>query len=102
MKTRLLALVLIGTALSGCALHQKPPLPVDARAAGPDDRTGAAAANILYVPGHGLVCGGSAVISGVAMLITFGHAYETASQLMHGGCSGPWVLHASDIRQAVQ
>jgi hypothetical protein len=102
MKSRLLVVVLIGTALSGCAMHQKPPLAATARAPGPDDRAGAVAANILYVPGHGLVCGGSAVLSGVAMLITFGHAYEAASQLMHGGCSGPWVLRASDIRQAVQ
>jgi hypothetical protein len=31
------------------------------------------------------------------MTITFGNAYESASELMHGGCSGPWALRADDV-----
>ena len=66
-----------------------------ARAATP---AGAAVANIWYVPGHALTCGGAAILAGVVMTITFGYAYESASELMHGGCSGPWVLRADDVR----
>ena len=39
--------------------------------------------------------------AGFVMLVTFGQSYDAASELLHGGCSGPWTLRPSDIRQAV-
>jgi hypothetical protein len=99
-KRRLVTSLLIATFVAGCAVH-RPPEPVDGRQVGTDDSAGAAVANILYVPGRGIVCGASAIVSGVAMLLTLGQDYEGASELMHGGCSGPWLVRPQDIRQAV-
>lgn len=82
--------------LSGCAMHG--PARPQAEA---DDHAGAVAANFWYVPGRAITCGTSGFISGVIMLLTFGHAYEGASEMMHGACSGPWTVHGQDIRNAV-
>ena len=100
MKQSVVSLVLLGAVLAGCAAH-RPPAVADGRVPGSDDEAGSVAANIVYVPGRGLVCGGSGLLAGVAMLITLGQAYDAASELLHGGCSGPWLLGPSDIRQAV-
>jgi hypothetical protein len=35
------------------------------------------------------------------MTLTLGQSYDSASELMHGGCSGPWIVRSADIRQAV-
>jgi hypothetical protein len=85
---------------AGCAAHT-PPAPLDSRTPAADDEAGSTASNILYAPGRGLLCGSSAVMAGVVMVVTLGQSYDTASELMHGGCSGPWVVRPSDIRQAV-
>ena len=45
--------------------------------------------------------GRGALLAGVTMLLTLGQDYDGASQLMHGGCSGPWTVTSRDIRQAV-
>ena len=92
-----IVVLLIVALAAGCAARREP-----RPGAGVDgDRaattTGATAANIWYVPGRALTCGGAAILAGVAMTITFGNAYESASELMHGGCSGPWVLRADDV-----
>jgi hypothetical protein len=94
------SLVLIATLVSGCAIHASP-VRDDARTPGPDDQVGADAANLWYVPGRAFLCGVGATISALVMTVTFGQGYDSASEIMHGGCSGPWVLHSSDIRQAV-
>jgi len=99
-KASVVSLVLVGALLAGCATH-RPPAAADGRVPGPDDEAGSVAANILYVPGRGLLCGASGLMAGVVMLVTFGQSYDSASELLHGGCSGPWVLGSSDIRQAV-
>ena len=99
-KASVVSLVLVGALLAGCATH-RPPATADGRVPGPDDEAGSVAANILYVPGRGLLCGASGLMAGVVMLVTFGQSYDSASELLHGGCSGPWVLGSSDIRQAV-
>ena len=100
MAKRSTALLLIVGLLAACAAHT-PPTPGDGRTAGADDNTGAMAANIWYVPGRALLCGGAAVIAGVVMTVTLGQSYDSASELMHGGCSGPWTVRANDIRRAV-
>ena len=88
--------VVLAVTLSGCAVHGPArPQALD------DDKAGADAANVAYVPGRGIVCATSAILSGLVMLVTFGHSYDDASMLMHGACSGPWTLKAEDIRSAV-
>jgi hypothetical protein len=99
-KLRLVALVLIAILVGACASH-RPPAPADGRVPAADDRAGSVAANILYVPGRGLLCGRSGLSAGLVMLVTFGQSYDAASELLHGGCSGPWTLRPTDIRQAV-
>ena len=97
---RLTILVLVAALIAGCAAHT-PPAPVNGRAPAADDEAGSIAANLLYAPGRGLLCGGSALMAGLVMVVTMGQSYDTASELMHGGCSGPWIVRPSDIRQAV-
>ena len=99
-KQSVVSLMLTAALLTGCAAHQ-PPAPANGRVPAADDEAGSVAANILYAPGRGLLCGASGLMAGVAMIVTFGQAYDSASELMHGGCSGPWVLGPRDIRQAV-
>ena len=84
----------------GCATHQPRTAEPGPPPAG-DDRAGSVVANLWYVPGRALVCGGSAIAAGVIMTVTFGQSYDAASELMHGGCSGPWIVRPADIRQAV-
>lgn len=95
-----LSAILLATLLTGCAAHT-PSRPLDGPAPAADDTAGAVAANLFYVPGRALVCGGGALLAGVTMLLTLGQDYDGASQLMHGGCSGPWTVTSRDIRQAV-
>ena len=97
---RIVRLVLLAILVGGCATHTAP-APVDGRVPDADDETGSIAANLWYVPGRALVCGLGAISAGVVMTLTMGQSYEGASQLMHGGCSGPWIVRSSDIRQAV-
>ena len=93
-------LVLIATLIAACASHRSP-APADGRAPATDDQAGSAAANIWYVPGRALLCGASGISAGLLMMVTLGQSYDDASELMHGGCSGPWLVRPSDIRQAV-
>jgi hypothetical protein len=101
MRTqRVVGFMLLASLLAGCAAHTGP-APLDGRVPDADDEMGSIAANIWYVPGRGLVCGLGALSAGVVMTVTLGQSYEQASQIMHGGCSGPWVLQPSDLRQPV-
>lgn len=88
--------VVLAMTLAGCAMHGPArPQALD------DDRLGADVANVWYVPGRGIVCATSALLSGAVMLVTLGHSYDDASLMMHGGCSGPWTVTGQDIRNAV-
>jgi len=40
-------------------------------------------------------------LAGAALTLTLGQVYEDASQIMHGGCAGPWTVEAEEIREAV-
>jgi hypothetical protein len=82
--------------LAGCATHH-----MAQPAPGADDRTGATAVNVWYVPGRALVCGATAVLAGTILTLTLGQDYEGPARLMHGGCAGPWTVGAQDVRNAV-
>lgn len=90
--------ILAAVLLVGCATHQPPRL-VDRPPEDPGPQTGAAVANVWYVPGRAIVCGASAVLSGFIMTITLGHSYDDAAQIMRGGCRGPWTVRPSDVRE---
>ena len=99
-KQTTVGLMLILALAAGCAAH-RPSAPADGRTAATDDSVGAGVADIWYVPGRPLLCAGSAVMAGLVMTLTMGQSYDSASELMHGGCSGPWIVRPADIRQAV-
>jgi hypothetical protein len=92
---------LLVTALAvGCATH-RPPVVTNGRVPAADDEVGSIAANFWYAPGHAFVCAGGGILAGLILTMTWGQSYEEASQIMHGGCSEPWIVRPSDIRQAV-
>ena len=95
------SLMFVTTIIGGCATHGAVAPPTNGRVPNTDDQIGSIAANVWYVPGRALLCGFGAVSAGVILTLTLGQSYEEASKLMHGGCSGPWTVDASDIRQAV-
>jgi len=100
-RTRTIVSVGLGAILIvGCASHRAP-APANGYVVDTDDEIGSIAANIWYAPGRALICGLGAISAGLVMTLTLGQSYEEASQLMHGGCSGPWIVGASDIRQPV-
>jgi hypothetical protein len=94
---RFLSILLGAVLLTGCAAHTKSGAP----RVHTDDHVGAGVANVWYVPGRALFCGATAVVAGVVMTLTLGQSYDSASQLMHGGCSGPWTVGPREIREAV-
>ena len=83
-------------ALAGCAMHGPARPQPEA-----DDRAGAVAANFWYTPGRALICGTTALLAGVVMTVTLGQSYDSASQAMHGACSGPWTMSDQDVRNTV-
>ena len=97
MLRHTIVLLLIAVLATGCAARFEPRPEPNVYGEGAGSRAGAVAANIWYVPGRALTCGGAAILAGVVLTVTFGYSYESASELMHGGCSGPWVLHADDV-----
>jgi hypothetical protein len=99
-KRSVVSFVLIAALAVGCATH-RPPAPVDGRAPATDDEVGSIVANFWYAPGRAFVCAGSGIMTGLILTFTWGQSYEEASQIMHGGCSGPWIVRPSDIRQAI-
>src|SRR5262245_32771621 len=99
MKQSLVSFMLVTALVAGCATHRPPA--ADGRAPGADDEIGAVAANIWHAPGRALICGGGGLLAGLIMTMSLGQSYEEASQIMHGGCSGPWIVGAGDIRAAV-
>jgi hypothetical protein len=94
---RLSSVILVSVLVAGCATHYK----ATERRPEADDRAGAVVANLWHVPGRAIICGTGAVLAGLAMTLTLGQAYDGASEIMHGGCSGPWTVKAKDIREAV-
>jgi hypothetical protein len=102
---RLVVIVAVAGLLSaGCAARTSGRAGGDARAAEnePQVAAGAAVTNVWYTPGRALICGGAAVLSAVTLTVTFGQAYDTAAELMNGGCSGPWTVQPADVRAAIK
>jgi|SRR5215470_16757864 len=77
------------------------PTTADGRVIEGDDDAGAIAANIVYAPGHALLCAGAGITAGFVMVLTLGQSYDEASKFMHGACSERWIVRPSDIREAV-
>lgn len=98
MHKRLLVAALL---VAGCATQQPPARVAGPPPAAPGARTAATIANVWYVPGRAIVCGASAVLSGIIMTLTFGHSYDDAAQIMYGGCSGPWTVQPADVRNTL-
>lgn len=98
---RVVSFILVAALVAACATH-RPPVAAGRITPATDDEAGGAVANLWYVPGRALVCGGAGIIAGLVMTVSLGQSYEDASQIMHGGCSGPWIVRASDIRKAIQ
>lgn len=93
---RSISVILAAILVTGCATHYRAqPAPGD------DDRTGATAVNVWYVPGRAIMCGISALVSGAVLTLTLGQDYEGPSRLMHGGCAGPWTVGPQQVRNAV-
>ena len=107
MKQRVTSLMLVAALVAGCATHGPKPAPwdspttADGRAIEGDDHAGAIAANIVYAPGHALLCAGAGITAGFVMVLILGQSYDEASKFMHGACSEPWIIRPSDIREAV-
>jgi hypothetical protein len=99
-KQSLVSFMLVTALLAGCATH-RPPVAADGREPAADDQVGGVVANFWYAPGRALICGGGGLLAGLIMTMTLGQSYQEASQIMHGGCSGPWIVGAGDIRAAV-
>ena len=76
-KRSVVSLALVASLLAGCATH-RPPAPANGRVPQADDEAGSIAANILYVPGRGLLCGASGLMAGVVMRVSFVQAYDSA------------------------
>jgi hypothetical protein len=107
MKRRVASLMLVVALVAGCATHGPQPAAwdspttADGRVIKGDDNAGAIAANIVYAPGHALLCAGAGIMAGFVMVLTWGQSYDEASKFMHGACSEPWIVRPSDIREAV-
>lgn len=92
---RYVSVVLAAALLAGCATHYRAqPAP------GADDRAGAVAVNVWYVPGRAVMCGMTALVAGAVLTVTLGQDHEGASRLMHGGCAGPWTVGAQEVHNA--
>lgn len=66
---------------------------------GPSGGATAAAvvSDIIWVPGKAAVCATSGVLWTVGMVLTAGMIYRQAGDLVHGACTGKWVLTGEDF-----
>lgn len=105
----LVALMLTG-AFSPIASAQQPPPPapdmfqetLKAQQAAEEDRrvynAGAVATNIFLVPGRAITCVLGGAVGIVLLAATFGTAYRGASDAVHEGCGGKWLVTGDDLR----
>ena len=103
--TRWLRVILALVLLLGLALPVAAQQPEPAESSQPPEgvevtdahRAGAAALNLVYVPGKVITCGAGVGVAALAMLVTFGSQYETAIRLFKEGCDKPWYLQGKDV-----
>ena len=60
-------------------------------------RAGAAALNLVYVPGKAITCGAGFLVAGILMLATFGSQYPYAIRAVDEGCGYPWYLKPENV-----
>ena len=63
---------------------------------------GAAAINVIYIPGKAVLCTVAGAAGLVLLGVTFGSGYRTATRVVSEGCGGPWVITARDLKEVVQ
>ena len=63
---------------------------------------GAVAVNVFLVPGRAITCVLGGVAGLVALVATFGTAYRAASDAVHEGCGGKWMVTGDDLRPDVR
>jgi hypothetical protein len=59
---------------------------------------GAVAVNVFLVPGRAITCLLGGVVGIVTLAATLGTAYRAASDAVHEGCGGKWVVTGDDLR----
>jgi hypothetical protein len=59
---------------------------------------GAVAVNVFLVPGRAITCVLGGAVGVVALLATFGTGYRFASDVVHEGCGGKWMVTGDDLR----
>jgi hypothetical protein len=59
---------------------------------------GAAAVNVFLVPGRAITCLLGGVAGLVVLAATFGTQYRAASDAVHEGCGGKWMVTGDDLR----
>lgn len=70
-----------------------------AEKAGTAHEVGAAAVNVIRVPGKAVLCTLGGVAGLVTLAITFGSGYRAAAKVVEEGCGGSWVLSAKDLQE---
>jgi hypothetical protein len=60
-------------------------------------KIGAAALNVVYVPGKAIICGFGSLVAGVMMLATLGSAFREATSFYKEGCTGPWTVTPEQV-----
>ncbi len=94
----LVLLVAVQAPISEAGAQSPPPAPPPAEAS--DAQWVAAVfANLLYVPIKGaVICPLSGVGWALVLVLSGGTHYNDATQLVHGGCGGKWVLRGEDMQ----
>jgi hypothetical protein len=59
---------------------------------------GAVAVNVFLVPGRAITCVVGGAVGLAALLATFGTGYRFASEAVHEGCGGKWMVTGDDLR----
>lgn len=60
---------------------------------------GAAAVNVIHVPGKLVLCTLGGLAGLVALALTFGSGYRAAATAVEEGCGGSWVVTAKDLQE---
>ena len=63
-------------------------------------KTAAGFANVAYVPAKVVFCVGSSIAYAWTLFLSGGTAYNTATDVVRGGCGGQWVLRGEDMHFA--
>lgn len=59
---------------------------------------GAVAVNVFLVPGRAITCVLGGAVGLVVLVATLGTGYHAASDAVHEGCGGKWMVTGEDLR----